>query len=349
MTDLRLHPFDLRHVSEGMAAALTDFWNLMEAERVPTDPPSRLESNLGEWRNMPDFVTVNGLALFTEDGTSLQAVGHVSYRKAKENQHLAEMHIAVLPEARRRGLGDMLLRQLTPLVREAGRRSVIASSNDTQPSGAAFLETVGARPGLVAHMNQLDLTDLDRPLLEGWIERARDRAADYELVYLAGPLPDEWLEPMRAVFMIMNTAPRGELDIEDEEVTLEQIKAWEQQLNAGGGTRWKVLARHKPSGEFVGFTELFWHPDNPALLRQWGTGVSPAHRDRGLGRWLKAANLLRVLDDQPGLRFVRTGNADSNKPMLGINYAMGFKPFIAATDWQVGIETLEAYLKSKRA
>jgi hypothetical protein len=33
-------------------------------------------------------------------------------------------------------------------------------------------------------------------------------------------------------------------------------------------------------------------------------------------------------------RFVRTGNADSNAPMLSIDRQMGFAPFIAEIAWQ---------------
>ncbi|HEX2865245.1 MAG TPA: GNAT family N-acetyltransferase [Deinococcales bacterium] len=347
MTDLKLEPYDLRTVPDGLAALLTDLFNVIDAERVPTDPPKTLETNLNDWRNLPEHITVTGYAILNPDGTAVVAAGDVATWQAKENQHLAEMHISVHPASRREGLASLLLEKLVPLARAAGRTSVIGSTMATVPSGAEFMKAIGAKPGLVAHLNQMDLNDLDRPLLEGWIARAPERAADYELVYQFGPYPEDWLEPMRHVKMIMNTAPRGELDVEDEEVTMDQMLAWEAHLKARGGDRWTIVARHKPTGDWVGFTELVWFKDKPNIIQQWGTGVHPAHRDRGLGRWLKAANLLRVLDEKPGLRYVRTGNADSNKPMLGINYTMGFKPFIAATDWQVGLDTLEAYLKAR--
>ena len=45
-------------------------------------------------------------------------------------------------------------------------------------------------------------------------------------------------------------------------------------------------------------------------------------------------------------RTKRTANADSNGPMLAINHAMGFKPFIADVAWQIPVEKVLEHLKS---
>jgi GNAT superfamily N-acetyltransferase len=59
---------------------------------------------------------------------------------------------------------------------------------------------------------------------------------------------------------------------------------------------------------------------------QGGTAVDPTHRNKGLGRWLKAAMLQRLLDERPEVANVDTWNAGSNEPMLAINVALGFRP-----------------------
>ncbi|NJK46780.1 MAG: hypothetical protein HC933_23260 [Pleurocapsa sp. SU_196_0] len=44
---------------------------------------------------------------------------------------------------------------------------------------------------------------------------------------------------------------------------------------------------------------------------------------------------------------IRTGNADSNGPMLKINHSLGFKPFMARVEWQLEIEAALRRLEQK--
>ena len=57
------------------------------------------------------------------------------------------------------------------------------------------------------------------------------------------------------------------------------------------------------------------------------------HRNLGLGRWLKAANALRLLDERPEVTTIETWNAGVNAAMLAINHAMGFQPVAEWQEW----------------
>ncbi|MER3442634.1 MAG: hypothetical protein C4333_00300 [Meiothermus sp.] len=107
---------------------------------------------------------------------------------------------------------------------------------------------------------------------------------------------------------------------------------------------WTVFGREKATGRFAGYTEVTWNPHRPDLLQQQGTGVFPEFRGRGLGRWLKAAIIQKVLAERPEVSKIRTGNADSNALMLKINHALGFKPYLSRATWQVGLDKVLAYL-----
>jgi GNAT superfamily N-acetyltransferase len=91
------------------------------------------------------------------------------------------------------------------------------------------------------------------------------------------------------------------------------------------------------TGRFVGYTELGFWPWDPHKGNQGDTGVHPAHRNLGIGRWLKAAMLQRLLRERPEVRYVTTGNAGSNRPMLAINVALGFRPHVIGGYWQLNI------------
>jgi GNAT superfamily N-acetyltransferase len=146
------------------------------------------------------------------------------------------------------------------------------------------------------------------------------------------------------VLHVMNDQPRDKLQIEDQTITVEQFREQEQLAFATGGEAWWLFARHDETGNLAGLTDVHWDPNQPETVFQGNTGVRPEHRGHAVGKWLKAAMLLRILDERPGVADIRTGNADSNDAMLGINRQLGFKPFIANTTWQVSLDQVRAYL-----
>jgi GNAT superfamily N-acetyltransferase len=93
----------------------------------------------------------------------------------------------------------------------------------------------------------------------------------------------------------------------------------------------EVVRQEGVTSKLVGYTELRLPLAQPWLADQGDTGVDPAHRGLGLGRWLKAAKALRLLDERPEVRAVETWNAGGNEPMLAINRAVGLGP---ACRWQ---------------
>ncbi|MDQ1396172.1 MAG: hypothetical protein QOG64_1431, partial [Acidimicrobiaceae bacterium] len=86
---------------------------------------------------------------------------------------------------------------------------------------------------------------------------------------------------------------------------------------------------------------------SPQRAWQGDTAVDPAHRNRGIGRWLKAAMLLHVMDERPELRRIETENAGSNDAMLGINVALGFEVLQWQAEWQVNLPVLAAAVRDR--
>ena len=334
MTELEFRTIDLRNLSDSEAMTLNNLFNAERAERVPEDPPIPISERLAGWQNIPKRINLETFVF--SDANQIVAYGGTDFELEGENTHMCWADISVLPEFRRQGLAKKLLERILQVAKRENRRTMIFGTSERIPAGVVFAEKIGAKRGIENHSNRLMLEELDRDMLKRWINEAP--VEEFELGFYIGDYPESELEALCELFEVMNTAPRGELEIEDEKVTPKKLLEWQHQSKAQGVQRLTAFVRERSTGRYAGFTETGWHPNRPYMLEQWGTAVNPVYRGKGLGKWLKAAMLEKALRERPELTQVRTGNADSNGSMLKINHAMGFKPFFANTDWQLEVD-----------
>jgi len=344
--EYEITPFDAPRASEQAFAAWTELSNLIRAEAWPDDPPQSVERVRTNMLSAPEYVEVCRWTVLGSGGR-LAASASTWVWNTGQNEHAGGFEIDVHPDHRRRGLATRLLAPVAAALRQRGRRLFLVTSFGSVPSAAGFLRALGAAPGLEEETLQLDLRELDRGLLRAWQERGRERAGDFEIGAWIGPYPVEAYEEVVAMRRSHNLMPRGDLQVDDEESTVEQVRQSEAAQALRKDERWCLYARDPASGQIAGFTEVWWHPESPEVLSQSGTAVFPEFQGRGLGRLLKAMMLERVLRDRPQVRRVRTSNAYTNAPMLKINQELGFKPYQSRIEWQVETEKVEEYLNGR--
>ncbi len=337
---MEIREFNVQTASRQEVAAVHALSTRLRAEAWPEDPPQALEDWERKLRTIPPYWTVRRWVAWW--GEETVAAASTYFYNTPHNRHIADADIGVLPECRRCGVGKALLARIVAAAEEEGRTLLIFGTDSAIPAGRAFAERVGARPGMVSRTNQLDLARLDRDLMEKWRnEGPRDL---FTLGWWIGPYPEEDLAAICDLKAVMNTAPRDELQMEDWTWTPEMLRQGEAALAARKTERWTLYVRHRASGELAGYTEVFWDPTQRETLWQGDTGVLPKYRGHGLGKWLKATMIERVLAERPDVVRVRTGNANSNAPMLKINHAMGFRPYKDWTIWQVEVSKVRTYL-----
>jgi RimJ/RimL family protein N-acetyltransferase len=211
-------------------------------------------------------------------------------------------------------------------------------------SSTPLVEALGFEFGMAERRSRLQLDQLDRALMRQWIVAAQDRASDYELLFFPERLPDDLVIPYAEMLRVMNTAPRDNLDEEDETFTPEDVRETEDNFAKVGAAVSGMIARHRPTGQLAGFTNMTYSRHNPSQLWQWGTGVEPTHQNKGLGRWLKAAMIEELTTRFPEAERVDTFNAGSNEPMLNINIAMGFKPIAHYHVYQGTLDSVDRWI-----
>lgn len=345
MNAATIRAIDVNAESAEERVDLNAFLNAMRAEGRPEDPPTPVEELEARFANIPSFVRVWRWLGRDEKG-QVVCWARMFSMDTGDNPHVAQVDVSVLPEWRRQGNGRRLLREAVEAAQGAGKTLLMGNTTERVPAGAAFCEWIGARPGLDAHTNRLVLADVDRAMVQRWVQEGPTRAPGYEIVGFDGPCPAELEEQVVAVLDVMNTAPRDDLEREDVHFSVEHFREMHRFLEAQGNEAWWLFARHLDSGTLVGLTDVHWNPNQPDTVVQRNTGVHPDHRGHALGKWLKAAMLERILVERPKAVDIRTSNADSNDAMLGINHALGFRPFIADTTWQVEVDRVAERLAS---
>ena len=318
---------------------LTKMWGLydvLNTESHPGEPMTPLAQQMADWRSEGSEHQKLMRWVVEDDGEIVATA--VIFLDLGQNLDNGFCRISVHPDHRERGHCRLLAKPVFDEL-EAAHRHRIDTWVVAGTSHAGLPERLGMKGVYSGKESQLKISNLDMDLLDGWIERAEERASDYELMFVDSPLPEEIIEDFCNLAEVMNTAPREDYEQEDEEVTPARMRGYEKQVHDAGGQLHHCVAVHKPTGDYAGYTTIRTKSLEPDAADQWDTGVDPEHRNKGLGRWLKAANIKDVVERFPEVERVTTDNAGSNAPMLNINIEMGFRPLQSIEAWQGDLAT----------
>jgi GNAT superfamily N-acetyltransferase len=241
-----------------------------------------------------------------------------------DNPDLAWLHFGIHPDHRRRGHGTALLDAAYDVCRTLGRSLLGADGWDSERT-RSFAAATGWELKSQAINRRQHLAELVPGLAQTLVDEAAPHAADYELVRIAGYSPEELLEPLAVAAAAINDAPLDDLELEDDVITAERIKAYETAQTEGANRLYRIVARHRDTGELGGLTVAAVASEAPTIGDQHDTSVVAAHRGHRLGQLLKADMMRWLADAEPQLETIDTWNAESNDHMIGINERLGYR------------------------
>jgi RimJ/RimL family protein N-acetyltransferase len=337
---ITIEAFDPATAPDAELQPFYEYERAIEAEVEPGDPFPPFETFAKQRRLVPSYRrTMVWLARDHGDNGAIVGAAHLHVQYVETNRKLGNFWVSVRADRRREGIAHRLLAPLADAA-AADDRTLLGSDPPEGTPGDAFTASLGAEKRSRERRSRLVLADIDRAMLDDWVARAKERASEYTLLFWEDKCPDELVEQFVPFTEVMNTAPRDDLDMEDWTETPERYaEDWERAI-ALGDKSWTLCARHEPTGELGGFTDVWFADWMGDLMWQGNTGVDPKHREKGLGRWLKAAMLQKILDERPQVARIDTWNAGSNEPMLAINVALGFRPVKYYGDWQIPTDAL---------
>ncbi|NJP89937.1 GNAT family N-acetyltransferase [Nonomuraea sp. FMUSA5-5] len=270
-----------------------------------------------------------------EDG---QVIGGYSLAFPRlDNLHTAWVFpLVVHPDHRGRGLGSALFEHALDRVRAHGRTLLLTETPATG-TGARFAAAHGMDVALSEARRTLDLRKADWPALERMIPQVEG----YTLERWIGPTPPHLLPDLATLLNGMNDAPRHG-DVEEQNFSLERLRAREESMPDVGQTCYTTIARRDTDGAPAAYTRLFLDIGRTdGWAQQSDTAVLRDHRGHRLGLLLKLTNLLWMREHEPHVERVITWNATTNRHMLAINEAMGFELFDEWHQWRLPVEPMD--------
>ncbi|WP_091452542.1 GNAT family N-acetyltransferase [Micromonospora inyonensis] len=273
-------------------------------------------------------------------------VGYLNlYLSHVENVDNAGVDLVVHPAHRRRGVGRALYQHAVRVLREHGRKRIIAASVGPLPEGperpavgARFAAALGAQPALGEVRRRLVVDRLDHAALGALLADARERATGYRTITWQAETPEAYVADVGYLdSRLVLDSPTGDLVIEPDHVDADRVRGIERALAARGRAPYHCGVVHEESGRLVAWTMIIVLPSIPRHADQQITIVDPEHRGRRLGLLAKIENLRYVLAHEPELREIDTWNAADNRHMIAINEQLGFRPVDAWTNWQLDL------------
>ena len=220
--------------------------------------------------------------------------------------------VEVVPEARHRGIGQLLFETISERALAAGKTALHMPVSEARPESVAFLTRRGFREYERSKIVRLELAGLAPPPVE---------LPDGIALTTLAESPD-LVHGVHAVAVeVFPDIPGG--DVPTEAGDFAEFVARDVARPSIPPEAFFV-AVEPAGGTVVGYASLLFLPGQTRAAWHDMTAVARAWRGRGLARALKHATIGWAIAN--GLEVLETGNDTDNLPMRAVNLRIGYKP-----------------------
>ena len=312
-------------------------YNVALTADLPDDPP---------WGKhlLRDYLTVTmpgerRLTWIVEDDA---APGEIfGYGRILMLDGMAVIEVYVTPNARRQGVGDLILATMAERAVVEGFLSLSVEAIGGTPA-IGFYERNGFTHAYTERRSILDLPTVDWPHLA---EMADAIAHGYRIEYYPGDLPDGLLEEYAEAKQMRRLDPLAEVDLRTSSYDAERLRASLICLQGRGLKPYIVVATHERTEKVAALTELVVPALRPSRADQYDTVIVPAHNGYGLARAIKARMLLELRAAEPQLLQIQTWHAPDREQLQQVNSELGFSPDREWREYEVDAADLAGRLR----
>ncbi|MHA1306949.1 MAG: GNAT family N-acetyltransferase [Candidatus Heimdallarchaeota archaeon] len=261
----------------------------------------------------------------------------------EQNKHAAYSVIRIDPDHRRKGIGTEIAKLIVEKAKETKIVTIIQTTT-AKESGNNFCKKLKGITIMESSEHRCKLVDVNWNLMSDWKLQGQKTAEEngLSLVYFQD-VPEELIEKFCILYSdTSNQQPLG--GFEGRTLLTPDQRRTREERNKKKNIEWHTMISREPNGEISGLSEVYFDNDRSHEIEQDQTGVKEQFRGNGLGKWLKAEMVYFIHKKYPKVKYIVTGNAESNVAMRSINDRMGFKLHMNRTSYKFKLEELEEIL-----
>jgi mycothiol synthase len=305
-----MNGFEIRPATPNDLPAIVEIANAIS----PDNPTNLQELQAGDRRRNPDHVFQRFVGVLDGRVIGFSRIGQDEW---VFDAHKFWVNVQVHPDQHGQGFGRALYEHLMQAVQAFDPTKLRTSTREDRVRAVRFALDRGWVEELRDWESRLELASFDASRFQDALKRVLD--AGYEIVTFKSLEPDP--DRNRKYYELDRDASRDVPLPPGESFTYPPLERyWKNAFDNPNFNpeAWFVAVKN---GDYAGLTQLYGSAI-PELMHTGFTGVSRAHRGRGLALALKVTALEYA--KSKGVQTVETSNAQSNRPMLNINEALGF-------------------------
>jgi len=189
---------------------------------------------------------------------------------------------------------------------------------------------------------ELKVENAKMDIINNWFETYSEKFNGFELRHYED-IPDTLLKEYCDVFLeLLDDMPDESKIYDFSGINPKKIKAQQIHFRKYNQCSYRYLVFN--DSKLIAKTNVSLNKKKPKIMYQYMTGVLKKYRKKGIGKWLKAVMFIRLTQDFPGLKILKTQIHANNIPSQKLSLQMGYEKVGYLKEYLISKKTIEKFL-----